>query len=84
VAPTRASERLRRERALVLSPHAFLWYPADAADIEVRFRLPAGFAASTPWQPIGGGARSSACSELGLKGLNDKDFRLVGGAADHQ
>jgi len=54
--------------ALVLSPHAFLWSPADAADVEVRFRLTAGFAAITPWQPIGGGARSSAYRELGLGG----------------
>lgn len=68
----------------MLSPHAFLWYPADAQDVEVRFRLPAGFAASTPWQPIGGGARSSAYRELGLKGLNDKDLRRVGGTAEYQ
>ncbi len=49
---------LRRGRAVVLSPQVLLWYPADAGEVEVRFRLPAGFAVSTPWQPIGGGARS--------------------------
>jgi len=83
---------LRRERALVLSPHAFLWYPADAGEVEVRFRLPAGFGASTPWRPIGGGARSSAYrtgarprswnARIAIGDLSSHSIALPGGRLD--
>ncbi|MCF7992730.1 MAG: hypothetical protein K9M02_19990 [Thiohalocapsa sp.] len=83
---------LRRGGAVVLSPHAFLWYPADAGEVEVRFRLPAGFEVSTPWQPIGGGARAPAYrtgarppswdARIAIGALSSHAIALPGGRLD--